>query len=411
MNNESVMRKMLCDMKKDRPVDPAPKSAEELFRSLAKAVSLEADAALLEDKTYLGDVFGPACAETGQYFLMGTAHNNPADFPKVGVIISEEEYRVLLADPAAKREGCALFGAWIDQAWKFHLFDDKRTAMTLMPYKLTKELFSRTAGLLDNAALTEKTAIIVGQGSVGSLVAMLLARLGVGRFLLLDRDTFGLVNISRHMLTCTDLGRYKVDAMRDLILRINPYAKVEVFRGWLQDVPAEMVSSVKNGIVVGTADHHGSNADANDLAELLGLPFVAIGCWKNAHAGAVFHWLPGRNMPTYGQANAQLIEEERRNPPRNYDYYNDPDEESTQERQNGLAANIFFVTAVGVLNILDLLHLDHGTYLSQMLHDHTNFTVAGITNRPEIGGETAAMFPHSLFITNTIVTCGAEQDE
>jgi hypothetical protein len=46
-----------------------------------------------------------------------------------------------------------------------------------------------------------------------------------------------------------------------------------------------------------------------------------------------------------------------------------------------------------------------------MLHDHTNFTVAGITNRPEIGGETAAMFPHSLFITNTIVTCGAEQDE
>ena len=410
MNEASVMRKMLRDVKKDRPVDAVAKSAEELFHSLAKSVSLEVDGAILEDKTYLGDVFGPACADTGQYFLMGTAKHNPAGFPKVGVIVTEEEYHSLLADPAAAREGCAIFGACIGQEWKFHLFDDKRTTMTLIPYKLTKELFSRTAGLLDNASLTEKAAIIVGQGSVGSLAAMLLARLGVGRFLLIDRDTFGLVNISRHMLTCADLGRYKVDAMRDLILRINPYAKVEVFRGWLQDVPAELVSSVKNGIVVGTADHHGSNADANDLAALLGLPFVAIGCWKNAHAGAVFYWTPGGNMPTYGQANAELIEEERRDPPRNYDYYNDPDEESTQERQNGLAANIFFVTAVGVLNILDLLHLDNDAYHSLMLHDHTNFTIAGITNRPEIGGETAAMFPHSLFISNNVVISAGEDN-
>ena len=100
--------------------------------------------------------------------------------------------------------------------------------------------------------MMEKTAIIVGQGSAGSMVALYLARSGVGRFILIDNDILDIHNICRHQLDHHALGQYKVDAMRKAILGINPKADVKVFRGWLEDAPMELFSDVKDGIVVGT---------------------------------------------------------------------------------------------------------------------------------------------------------------
>ena len=55
-------------------------------------------------------------------------------------------------------------------------------------------------------------------------------RAGIGRLILVDRDTVSLSNINRQLVAAhSTLGRYKVEVMRERILDINPGAKVEVY--------------------------------------------------------------------------------------------------------------------------------------------------------------------------------------
>ena len=74
---------------------------------------------------------------------------------------------------------------------------------------------------------------IVGCGSVGSTVAENLARCGVKKFVLWDFDKVEPHNIVNQMFTQGDIGRLKVEALRDIITNINPEAVIELKpEGW-----------------------------------------------------------------------------------------------------------------------------------------------------------------------------------
>lgn len=79
---------------------------------------------------------------------------------------------------------------------------------------------------------------IIGCGSVGSTVAELLARLGVTRISLYDFDTVSSHNLANQMFFESDIGRNKVDAVKDLICKINSEAKDDIIvhpEGWNKD--------------------------------------------------------------------------------------------------------------------------------------------------------------------------------
>lgn len=65
---------------------------------------------------------------------------------------------------------------------------------------------------------------IIGCGSVGSTVAELLTRLGLTKISLYDFDTVSAHNLANQMFFNSDIKRDKVDAVRDLIVAINPDA-------------------------------------------------------------------------------------------------------------------------------------------------------------------------------------------
>lgn len=105
--------------------------------------------------------------------------------------------------------------------------------------------FSRTRVLYGDGAcraLSSSRALVCGLGAVGGFACEILARMGVGGFLLADCDAFELSNINRQIgaLTST-VGRRKTDVQRDRILDINPSASVEVFDGF---VDAESVGGL-----------------------------------------------------------------------------------------------------------------------------------------------------------------------
>ena len=63
---------------------------------------------------------------------------------------------------------------------------------------------------------------IVGCGSVGSTLAENLARCGMTKFTLWDFDMVEAHNIVNQMFTEQDVGRPKVEALRDILVNINP---------------------------------------------------------------------------------------------------------------------------------------------------------------------------------------------
>jgi tRNA A37 threonylcarbamoyladenosine dehydratase len=75
--------------------------------------------------------------------------------------------------------------------------------------------------------LKNATVAVLGVGGVGSFAVEALARSGVGRLVLVDRDNVDITNINRqiHALLST-IGRPKVELMKERIADINPECEV-----------------------------------------------------------------------------------------------------------------------------------------------------------------------------------------
>lgn len=90
--------------------------------------------------------------------------------------------------------------------------------------------FSRTERLIGEENLTKlkkSNFIIFGLGGVGSYVAEALARCGVGRMTVVDKDTVDITNINRQLYALhSTVGRNKADVAKERILDINPHCVV-----------------------------------------------------------------------------------------------------------------------------------------------------------------------------------------
>ena len=95
------------------------------------------------------------------------------------------------------------------------------------------EALSRTELVLGKEAvdkLQRSRVAIFGLGGVGGYCLEALARSGVGKLDLFDKDRFEESNLNRQILATRDsIGRFKTEVAKERILSINPDAKVQVF--------------------------------------------------------------------------------------------------------------------------------------------------------------------------------------
>ena len=83
--------------------------------------------------------------------------------------------------------------------------------------------------------LSDACVYVLGLGGVGSACAEALARGGVGRLVLIDRDTVSASNINRQALAFhSTIGQPKAEVMRRMVLDINPTAKVWAITAFIQ---------------------------------------------------------------------------------------------------------------------------------------------------------------------------------
>lgn len=67
---------------------------------------------------------------------------------------------------------------------------------------------------------------ILGLGGLGSNIAISLCRIGVGKLILVDYDVVEPSNLNRQQYFIDDIGKYKTEAIKESINRINPFIKV-----------------------------------------------------------------------------------------------------------------------------------------------------------------------------------------
>lgn len=93
---------------------------------------------------------------------------------------------------------------------------------------------SRNLGFIsgsEQAILRHSHVAIAGAGGDGGMLAIQLARLGIGAITLADPESFELENLNRQAEASMDsLGRNKAEVVAEAVRKIAPDAKVRVFR-------------------------------------------------------------------------------------------------------------------------------------------------------------------------------------
>lgn len=270
------------------------------------------------------------------------------------------------------------------------------------PYSLKMDVFSRNTGILESDVMLKTGAVLVGCGSVGSLVALELAKAGVGRFLLIDNDILGYHNLCRHQCGMLDVGRYKTEAVRDRILQINPTAKVVVQNCIIQEVPLRVFDEFcdKDTIVIGGADNRQGDLYANQIAKEVGMPLMSIGCWERAFAGEIFYCLP-EGMPDYDDFMYALGDMSGR-VNQNRKFYTNEEELEKASFEPGISVDIDFVTVIATKLAIDILNRDNPNYTKRLLGHLSQYTLVCNTNNPKVGGENAEIFSYPLQVTTSI---------
>ncbi|TVY11952.1 tRNA threonylcarbamoyladenosine dehydratase [Paenibacillus cremeus] len=118
--------------------------------------------------------------------------------------------------------------------------------------------FSRTELAIGPEGLEvmkNSTVAVLGIGGVGSIAAEALARTGVGRVVMIDKDVVDITNVNRqiHALTTT-VGQPKAELMRDRIKQINPECDAVALRMFYTEETYEQLFEYQLDYVLDASD-------------------------------------------------------------------------------------------------------------------------------------------------------------
>ena len=109
---------------------------------------------------------------------------------------------------------------------------------------------------LDLKELSGKSALIFGAGAVGSSVATLLVKAGVGRTTVVDPQSFASENASRHELGIDRVGANKAEALAEALQKRLPHLEIRGSGASCADFCKKHESDVQNAdlVISATAD-------------------------------------------------------------------------------------------------------------------------------------------------------------
>ncbi len=128
--------------------------------------------------------------------------------------------------------------------------------------------------------LLASTALICGCGALGSVIANTLARAGVGKLRIVDRDFLEISNLQRQVLYTEDdvaSGLPKAIAAKNHLQRINSEIEIEAI---VADVDSSNIASLAEGVdvIVDGTDNFETRFLLNDASHKFNIPWIYGGC-------------------------------------------------------------------------------------------------------------------------------------
>lgn len=121
--------------------------------------------------------------------------------------------------------------------------------------------------------LNRSKVVIVGLGGLGSGVAQILCRMGVGNLILIDKDVVQEHNLSRQQLyTTKDIEKSKVLVCKKHLENINPNTKVSILEELASQENLSLIEEIS--CIVDCTDRHESRRIINTFCLENKIPWV-----------------------------------------------------------------------------------------------------------------------------------------
>lgn len=144
--------------------------------------------------------------------------------------------------------------------------------MGIYPYRYLRNL--DVISPEEQLTLAESQVAVIGAGGLGSNVIFLLARMGIGRMVVVDQDVFEETNLNRQALcTIKSLGNPKASEAVSAVAAVNPGVKVIPYQTKLTSSNAEEMLAGSD-VVVDALDNVPDRLLLQDAAKKLGMPLV-----------------------------------------------------------------------------------------------------------------------------------------
>ncbi len=141
------------------------------------------------------------------------------------------------------------------------------------------DIFSRTERLIGNDGLLKlqnSNIIIFGLGGVGSYTAEALARSGIGKMTVVDKDTVDITNINRQLYALhSTVGKPKAEVAKARILDINPECEITAIQKMYLPENSEEFNLSQYDYIVDAIDNVTAKIDLAVKSEQLGIPIIS----------------------------------------------------------------------------------------------------------------------------------------
>jgi hypothetical protein len=159
------------------------------------------------------------------------------------------------------------------------------------------EIFDRNIlafGPAIQEALGELTVGVVGCGGTGSAITEQLVRLGVRKFVFVDPDNLSESNLTRvYGSSPGDVGRAKVDVLRDHVLHIAPDASCMVVKSMVTEQHAAR-ALVSCDVIFGCTDDNAGRLVLSRMASYMLTPVIDCGVLLSSDNTNILSGIDGR---------------------------------------------------------------------------------------------------------------------
>ena len=144
--------------------------------------------------------------------------------------------------------------------------------------RYSRQILFSPIGERGQDALGGKHVIIIGAGALGSSVADMLARSGVGKLTIIDRDYVEWSNLQRQQLYTehdAENSLPKAAAAQRRLKQVNSQVEIE---GMVGEVTPGMLSSMEADLLIDATDNFDVRLMVNDHARMRAIPWIFGAC-------------------------------------------------------------------------------------------------------------------------------------